>query len=286
MLSDMPFTFRPSAQEHSKMTFVDDWGTYEQELADELKKMLQANKKSPESPAPPKEVVALLKTADLKAALKLADESVAKKSIDGMRKAQAKTQKFFLMYANQFKLAKVATQAKPELADLNDLLNMFNAYMTRTQVGVASKTAAMLSEAKQAEKDTDKLKILEIKSALSPLKFMYDWKASKRDFENETGLKKPSAKIMNEYRKSAGLDPALDEMDKACQKFDPAAYRKAYAKFDIAHSNYASVLEKALVSEKSADEKYKRKVGGLKDVLKSIDSRAKEKLQMLDKLGV
>lgn len=268
------------------MTFLADWGTYEKELADELKGMLQTKKTKPESPTPPKEVVALLKTADLKVALKLADESVAKNDIDGMRKAQAKTQKFFLMYANQFKLAKVATKDKPELGDLNELLNMFNVYMTRTQAGVANKTAAMLAEAKQVEKDAAKLKILEIKSALSPLKFMYDWKASKKDFENETGVKKPSAKIMNEYRKSAGLDVALNEMDKACQKSDPAAYRKAYAKFEIAHSNYKSILEKALVSEKSADEKYKQKVGGLKDVLKSIDSRAIEKLRMLDKLGV
>lgn len=267
------------------MAFFSDWVGYEKELEDALKKMLR-NKKKPDDPTPPKDVVALLKTTDLKTALKLADDSVAKNDIDGMRKAQAKTQKFFLIYANQYKLAKVATQAKPELDELNDLLTMFNAYMTRTQVGVANKTTAMLTEAKRVEQDQEKLKVLEIKSALSPLKFMYDWKASKRDFENATGVKKPSAKIMGEYRKSAGLDVSLDEMDKARQKADPAAYRKAYAKFDIAHTNYASVLEKALVSDKGADAKYARKVEGLKGVLKSIDSRAREKLQMLDKLGV
>lgn len=267
------------------MTFLADWVSYENELQDELKKILR-NKKTPKDPAPPKEVLALLKTSDLKVALQLADDSVAKNDIDGMRKAQGKTQKFFLMYANQFKLAKVASQAQPELSELDNFLLTFNVYMTRTQVGVAKKTDAMITDAKQIEQDLEKRKVLEIKSALSPLKFMYDWKASKRDFENETGVKKPSAKIMSEFRKSAGLDTTLDELDKACSKFDPAAYRKAYAKFDIAHSNYASVLEKALVSDKAADEKYKRKVQGLKDVLKSIDTRAKEKLRLLDNLGV
>jgi hypothetical protein len=271
--------------ENSLMPFLSDWNDYEQELENFLARM-QHNKKKPTDPDPPQDVLALLKTADLKTALKLADTAVTRNDIDGMRKAQAKTQKFFLMYANQYRLAKKATKAKPELQALSDQLNTFNVYMTRTQVGVARKCDAMIQAAKQVETNQKKLKVLNIKSALSPLKFMYDWKAAKRDFENVTGVSKPSLKIMGEYRKSVGLDASLGEMDKACQRADPDAYRNAYAKFVIAHTNYESVLEMALVSDRAADKKYTKKVGGLKEVLNSIDNRAKEKIRLLDQLKV
>lgn len=262
------------------MTLLSDWKAHEKELEDYLGGMLKNNLK------PPKDVVALLKTADLKAALKLADDSHAKNDIDGARKAQAKTQKFFFMYANQYKSAKVAAQADMAFSDLSDTLNMFNVYMTRTQTAVARLTDAMIQQAKTEAKNTAKVQELNIKSALSPLKFMYDWKAAKQDFEKETGVKKPSAKIMGEFRKSAGLVKSMEKMDKACQKADPAAYRKAYDEYAIAHANYASVLEKALASDKAADPIYKKKCGGLKEVLNSIDSRAAEKIKLLDNLGV
>src|SRR5262249_39043378 len=209
--------------ENSLMSLLSDWNSHEKELQDALTEM-RRNKQEP-----PQDVVALLKTRDLKAALKLADEAERKDDSDGIRKAQSKSQKFFLMYANQYKAAKVATQADPDLSDLNDLLNMFNVYMTRTQVGVARLADAMIQEAKKTAATEEKRKQLEIKSALAPLRFQYDWKAAKKDFENETGVKKPSTKILGEYRKSTGVDSALGEMDKACKKADPDAYRKAYS---------------------------------------------------------
>jgi hypothetical protein len=266
------------------MSLLGDWNGYETELQDEIKQYLQ--RKQANDPAVPPAVLALLKTGDLKTALKLADDAEAKNHIDDIRKAQGKTQKFFLMYANQYKLAKVSTKDIAALNGLSDALNMFNVYMTRTQVAVAKKADAMIEQAKAVATKAAKVKELNIKQALSPLRFMYDWKAAKQDFENETGVKKPSTKIMSEYRKSSGLASAMDDMDKACSKADPAAYRKAYQKFIEAHSAYESVLEKALVSDKAADAKYAQKVGGLKSVLKSIDTRAKEKITMLTKLGV
>src|SRR5262245_54201715 len=132
------------------MTLLSDWNTHEKELQDALTEMVR-NKQEP-----PKDVVALLKTKDLKDALKLAEQAERKNDIDGIRKAQSKSQKFFLMYANQFKAAKVATQSDDALSDLNDLLNMFNVYMTRTQVGVAKLADTMIQEAKKAAATKEK----------------------------------------------------------------------------------------------------------------------------------
>src|SRR5262249_39454962 len=205
------------------MPLLSDWNDYQQELADALKVLVHNQQ------TPPKDVLLLLKTQDLKDALKLADEAKQKGDIDGIRTAQAKTQKFFFKYANQFKAAKVATQNDDALSDLNDCLNMFNVYMTRTQQAVALLATNMIKEAKEsATTDAERLK-LNIKSALSPLKFKSDWKAGKQDFEKATGQKKPSAKILGAFRKTASLDTSLGALDQACEKADPKAYRKAFS---------------------------------------------------------
>ena len=124
------------------------------------------------------------------------------------------------------------------------------------------------------------------KSALAPLKFKADWKAAKKDFETSTGKKKPSEKVLKGYRKSAGMEDSLSDMDKACEDADPAAYRKAFYKFQAAAADYASILEKALASDKEADDIYHTKCGGLKEMLNSLENRANQKLKMLDDLGV
>lgn len=261
------------------MSYLGDWNGYEDELETFLKGMLTQGRK------PPKEAVELLKTADLKKALALADSGVAKDDVDIMRKAVSKMQKFFMMYGNTFKQAKAAVKKDNTMQDLSDALNTHFAYMGKTQSTVAVKADSILKDAKAAATDDAKRLELEIKTALSPLRFYYDWGAAKKDFENETGVKKPSSKIMGEFRKSAGLDKTLEAMDKACKNVEPKKYREAFDKFVIAHTNYASVLEKALASDKAADAIYKRKCEGLKDVLNSIENRAQQKVQMLDKLG-
>src|SRR5205823_3494103 len=125
---------------------------------------------------------------------------------------------FFMMYANQFKAAKTATKLDPAIDQaLGDTLNMFNVYMTRTQTGVARLADAMIQKAKAAATDDAKKQELSIKSALSPLKLQYDWKAGKKDFETETGKKKPSEKVLGAFRKSTGVDNALAALDKACE---------------------------------------------------------------------
>lgn len=262
------------------MPLLSDWNDHQGELEAALKDLLQ------KKVSPPKDVVALLKTKDLKEALALADGAKTNENIDDARSAQAKTQKFFLMYANQYKAAMDATKDVDDLADLRETLMMFNVYMTRTQVAVARLADALIQEAKKDAADDAKTRELEVKSALSPLKFKYDWKAAKQDFEKETGKKKPSETVLGVFRKSAGLDNALDDLDKACQDADPAAYRKAYPTFVKASADYAKSLNTALASDKAADEVYKKKCGGLKDLLSSIGGRAKEKLTLLDKLNV
>ncbi len=261
------------------MSLLADWNDAQAELKDALIKLLKAKTQ------PPEDAAELLKTAALKEALELADSAKAKGDVDAARKAQGKTQKFFLMYANKFKAAMVATRDEPFL-ELHETLKMFNVYMTRTQKAVALLTAQLIKEAKEAEQDEAKKLVLDIKAALSPLRFKYDWKAAKEDFEKETSKKKPSEKIMGTFRKSAGLDNALDDMDKACKAADPKDYRKAYESFVKTSADYLKVLKAALAGDKAADEIYKKKCEGLKDVLSSIDGRAKEKITLLDRLEV
>lgn len=261
------------------MTLVSDWNDYQSELEDAIRQVLAKQQK------PPADVVLLLKTKDLKEALELADKAKKNDDVDLAREAQAASQKFFFKYANQFKAAKVAAKAA-NLDELSDALNMYLVYMTRTQVAVADNAKNLIQAAKDsATTDAEKLE-LSIKSALSPLKFKADWKAAKKDFETATGKKKPSDKVLKGYRKSAGMEDSLSDMDKACEDADPAAYRKAFYKFQAAAADYASILEKALASDKDADDIYHTKCGGLKEMLNSLETRANEKMKMLDDLGV
>jgi hypothetical protein len=262
------------------MSLLSDWNDYEGELEGAIN---AAEKKKLN---PPKEVLVLLKTDDLKKALTLADQAEKKGNIDDARSAQGKSQKFFFKYANQFKAAKKAVKEDDTLGDLDEFLMMFNVYMTRTQKAVAELAAQMIKEAKEATDDDKKRLELDIKSALSPLKFKADWKAGKEDFEAETGQKKPSETILGAFNKATSVEAALGHMDDACKKADPKAYRKAFAEYVAASSKYESLLWKALESDKAADAVYKRKCEGLKELLGSIESRGKEKLKLLEKLGV
>jgi hypothetical protein len=275
-----PWSPTNQTKEDAIMALLSDWNGHQKELEDALKAVLQSGQ------APPKDVLLLLKTEDLKAALKLADDAKQTGDIDGIRAAQAKTQKFFMKYANQFKAAKMTTQNDDALSDLNDCLNMFNVYMTRTQKAVALQATTMIKDAKAAATKPEEVLELDIKAALSPLKFKSDWKGGKTDFETSTGKKKPSEKVLVAFRKSSSLENSLGSLDKACEGADPKAYRKAFNDFVAASSGYASILEKALAGDKAADPIYKKKCEGLKELLTSIETRAKEKVKLLDDLGV
>lgn len=260
-------------------TLLEAWDSAQSDYKQSLLDLIQGGTQ------PPKAAAELLKTKALRENLALIDQAKTDGDVDAARKAASKVQKFFLQYAGKFKVAMDETRTD-ELDSVHEALKMFNVFMTRTQVGAAQTAKAILTDAKANSTDDDEKRELDIKNALTPLRFKYDWKAAKEEFEKATGKKKPSEKILGSFRKTAGLDNALDELDKACKEAKPSAYRKAYKAFLKQSADYLKVLNAALASDKAADEVYEKKTSGLKDMLSSLKTRAQEKIRLLDELGV
>ncbi len=247
------------------MSLLSDWNGYEGQLKNAIKAELDKKRK------PPKAVLALLKTSDLKTALKQADTAEAKNDLQAMTKALAASQKFFMMYGNVLKLAQKA------LGDDDDLLNalaMHSAYIASTQQAVSKLRRDMIEESQKNSKDEKKQRELKLKSVMIPQKFQYDWKAGKKDFESTTKRKKPSEKILGAFRKSTKIEAALAALDKACEDCKPADYRKAYVKFTTAKVAYTKILVAAQSNDKEADQVYKTSCDELKTLLHTIDTRA------------
>ncbi|MFO0901873.1 MAG: hypothetical protein U0939_02665 [Pirellulales bacterium] len=263
------------------MSLLSDWNGYRDELKAALKAAKDAGKKIP------LQAVGLLKTDDLHEILEAADKAKAKNDADKMREIASKSQKFFMKYVTQFKAAKLAVkELGDELSDLNDFLSTYYMYLSRTQQAVALQGALMMDAASAAAASDAEKHEIKVKKILTSLRFKQDWKGGKKDFEASTGSKKPSEKLLAGFRKSSGIEDALDALDSACEKADPAKYREAYTKWLEAKADYTKTLDKALASDKAADETYKKKCEALKDLLSSIDGRAVEKIRSLKDLGL
>jgi hypothetical protein len=259
------------------MSLLSDWTDAENDLKGELSSALTQKRPVP------KELVALLKTDDLKKALKQADDAQAKTDLEGARKALAGTQKFFLMFGNVLKAAHKALP--PNDDELLQAVLMFSAAIPRTQTAVANLNRDLTQASQAGAKNEAEERAAKIKAILTPMKFQYDWKAGKQDFEKATKSKKPSAPILLAFRKSTGIENALAALDKACEACKPDDYRKAYPKFVHAKDEYVKVLNTALTGAKAtADPIYKTKCEGLRDLLGSIDTRAYAIQRSLDAL--
>lgn len=57
-----------------------------------------------------------------------------------------------------------------------------------------------------------------------------EWKETKKNFEKATGRKKPSDKFLGAFRKSSGLESAIDSIDQLSLKVWDAKTQKDYDK--------------------------------------------------------
>ena len=278
------------------MPIIDDWTLFYNPFVNEINSMKRDGLK------PPEKVLELLKTDKLVSYINSTD-GCGNDDIDKVRKLQSKVQKFMFKYGGSYKKAKAAVKkAKNKTQDQNKInaldnldnsLNMLNVSITRVQNGVFRKAESIIDAAIQAEADAEIEKALKIKKALSVLRFKSDWDAGKDDFETVTGKKKPSKKTLEMFRKSAGLDNALGDLDKACKQADPIAYKDAWYTFYTAQASYLEVLKDAIDSaDKPLDQNdlddpkaiYIKKLEGLRDLLISIKSRVDEKIRRLDEI--
>lgn len=101
------------------------------------------------------------------------------------------------------------------------------------------------------------------------------WNAAKKAFETATGKKKPSKMFLGSFRKSSGIESAIDDLDqigllvwdaKTQKDYDKAkaSYLKGAEKLKKAAQAYIKVLESAGDGEYKA---FKAEVDKLKDAL-------------------
>ena len=101
------------------------------------------------------------------------------------------------------------------------------------------------------------------------------WRASKKKFKATTGKKKPSEKFLVAFRKSSGVESAVDSVDQLRLKVWDAKSQKEYdkakaklltgcAKLKKVVNAYALVLEKAAAGDYKA---YKPAIDTLKQEL-------------------
>lgn len=134
-----------------------------------------------------------------------------------------------------------------------------------------------------------------------PSKYLSEWKNAKDHFEEETGLKKPSAKgkgLFKSWRKPSGIEDAFKALDKYIDEMDINALdEKVFKKWEKlvttakeTCSSYMELLKKAIDEEKEKqdeeDERTKtyRQLKLLRASLDSIVSTAEQYYK--DQLGV
>lgn len=108
---------------------------------------------------------------------------------------------------------------KAKLEEAAAALGMLLAEVTTMVVGQAQLQA-------QAEIDRLKDRVL-----LPATTYSGDWQEAKKRFEALTGKKKPASSFLGAFRKSAGLDKACQELDKASKANHPPNFRKALVTF-------------------------------------------------------
>ncbi|MGY8749486.1 MAG: hypothetical protein ACKVHR_15680 [Pirellulales bacterium] len=103
------------------------------------------------------------------------------------------------------------------------------------------------------------------------------WKTAKKNFEKKTGKKKPSKKFLGAFRKSSGLESAIDAVDqlqlavwdaRTQKEFDKskATFLKVYAILNKKADQYVKVLE---ASAEGDYKEFKPEVLELQSKLKS-----------------
>jgi len=119
-------------------------------------------------------------------------------------------------------------------------------------------------------------------------KYQDKWKKAKLLFKSTAKVKKPSAQVDSLFRKRAGIDSALEKLDKAELK-RPMAVPAAYKEFESAaklyfpaSASYVKVLQTAVgkVPDKADKEGYLRGIKVLQTQLKSLDASIKTALKM------
>jgi hypothetical protein len=105
------------------------------------------------------------------------------------------------------------------------------------------------------------------------------WKKVKTEFETNTGKKKPSAKLSGFFRKSAGLEPALDRIDKAKTKEDLKA---ACNEFSKKKEQYVEVLKANQTDPYNANKtNYKAEIEKMIRGLQEVEKLAFDKLNKM-----
>jgi len=105
------------------------------------------------------------------------------------------------------------------------------------------------------------------------------WKKVKTEFENNTGKKKPSAKLSGFFRKSAGLEPALDKIEKAKTKVD---LKTACNDFSTKKKQYVEVLKANQTDPYNADKtSYKAEIEKMIRGLEEVEKLAYDKLNKM-----
>ena len=109
-----------------------------------------------------------------------------------------------------------------------------------------------------------------------------EWKKTKKKFEEITGKKKPSKKVLLIFR-SAGIDKSLKKLDKEYKKSprDVEAFKKALKNFIKKKDSYIKKLKKA-IKKADAESTYANGLKMLKRDLKAIQATAESQVAILD----
>lgn len=76
------------------------------------------------------------------------------------------------------------------------------------------------------------------------MSFLAKWKTVKKNFEKETGHKKPSEKFLGIFNKPSGMEAALKAVDAALTKKDPTAAAEAHEEFAATKATYWELVKK------------------------------------------
>lgn len=115
------------------------------------------------------------------------------------------------------------------------------------------------------------------------------WAGLKKEFEKNTGKKKPSQKVMGVFKKPSGVESAMKDADKAFNAFNGEKdakkkeqagklFKEQVAKAKVAGANYLKVLDAAVKGDKEADSDYAKGVqmlsAAVDALLSSMDNQA------------
>jgi hypothetical protein len=116
------------------------------------------------------------------------------------------------------------------------------------------------------------------------MSYISEWTQIKKNFEGNTGKKKPSEKFLGVFRKSSGMESACKSLDSAIAAADAAGGEKAVKELESAQDSYIKTLAK---SAKDGDLDYnteiKVMVGELNLLLKNAQNAQKALVELFEK---